>query len=136
MAEQVNGTVTGNPDIQGQLSGAPAVSNYEKLGNKPKINGVELIGDVSFEELGLLDIIVARSDLENLQKDVEQDMTELQKAVGQDVSELQKAMEQDMTELQKAVGQDMTELQQTVEQELEELQKALDNLVDGNEVAY
>ena len=114
MAEQVNGTVTGNPDIQGQLSGAPAVSNYEKLENKPKINGVELIGDVSFEELGLLDIIVARSDLENLQKDVEQDMTELQKAV----------------------GQDMTELQQTVEQELEELQKALDNLVDGNEVAY
>ena len=125
MAEQVNGTVTGNPDIQGQLSGAPAVSNYEKLGNKPKINGVELIGDVSFEELGLLDIIVARSDLENLQKDVEQDMTELQKVVGQD-----------MTELQKAVGQDMTELQQTVEQELEDLQKALDNLVDGNEVAY
>lgn len=45
-------------------------NNYENLNNKPKVNGVELSGDRSFEELGvsplsnleIMDIIKRASD--------------------------------------------------------------------------
>ena len=36
------------PVAQGKEPG-----DYDKLENKPKINGVELIGDLSFQDLGL-----------------------------------------------------------------------------------
>lgn len=79
MAEQVNGTVTGNPDIQGQLSGAPAVSNYEKLGKKPQINGVELIGNKSFEELGMDKAFASKQELQNQKTLIDKEIESLQK---------------------------------------------------------
>lgn len=71
MAEQVNGSMTGSVDIVGNLSGAPAVSNYEKLNKKPKINGVELIGNKSFEELGLDKVYAAKETVEKLQQTID-----------------------------------------------------------------
>ena len=71
MAEQVNGSMTGSVDIVGSLSGAPAVSNYEKLTKKPQINGVELIGNKSFEELGLDKVYAAKETVEKLQQTID-----------------------------------------------------------------
>lgn len=42
-----------NPIEQGGGSGTGGTKNYEELENKPKINGVELVGDLSAEDLGL-----------------------------------------------------------------------------------
>ena len=71
MAEQVNGSMTGSVDIVGSLSGAPAVSNYEKLTKKPQINGVEMIGNKSFEELGLDKVYAAKETVEKLQQTID-----------------------------------------------------------------
>lgn len=71
MAEQVNGSVTGTVDIKGQLSGAPAVSNYEKLNKKPQINGVELIGNKTFEDLGMNKVYASKETVEKLQQTVD-----------------------------------------------------------------
>lgn len=68
MAEQVNGTVASNADISGQLSGAPAVSNYEKLNKKPQINGVELEGNKTFEDFGMDKVFASKQDVEKMQK--------------------------------------------------------------------
>ena len=71
MAEQVNGTVAGGADINGQLSGAPAVSYYEKWNNKPQLNGVELIGNKSFEELGFDKVYATKETVEKLQQTID-----------------------------------------------------------------
>lgn len=42
-----------NPIEQGGGSGTGGTKNYEELENRPKINGVELVGDLSAEDLGL-----------------------------------------------------------------------------------
>ena len=68
MAEQVKGSMTGSVDILGSLSGAPAVSNYERLTKKPQINGVELIGNKTFEELGMDKAFASVQALQELQK--------------------------------------------------------------------
>lgn len=41
-------------------------SDYEKLKNKPRLNGVELVGDKSFEDVGL--VALSNSELEKLLK--------------------------------------------------------------------
>lgn len=71
MAEQVNGTVASGADISGQLSGVPAVSNYEKLNKKPQINGVELIGNKSFDDLGLDKVYATKETVEKLQQTID-----------------------------------------------------------------
>lgn len=50
-------TLTGSLTKEQSLTGGLTVpeggtKDYNKLSNKPKINGVELIGDRSFEDLG------------------------------------------------------------------------------------
>lgn len=71
MTEQVNGSMTGSVDIVGSLSGAPAVSNYEMLTKKPKINGVELVGNKTFEELGLDKVYETKETVEKLQRTID-----------------------------------------------------------------
>ena len=71
MAEQVNGSMTGSVDIVGNLSGAPAVSNYEKLNKKPQINVVELVGNKTFEELGLDKVYATKETVEKLQQTID-----------------------------------------------------------------
>lgn len=68
MAEQIKGSMTGSVDIIGMMSGAPAVSNYEKLTKKPQINGVELVGNRTFEELGMDKAFASTQALQELQK--------------------------------------------------------------------
>jgi len=81
MAEQVNGSMTGTVDIVGMMSGAPAVSNYESLNKKPQINGVELIGNKTFEELGMDKTFASKQELKELDKTYasKQEVQELQK---------------------------------------------------------
>ena len=51
----IGGTVAGGIDIGGLVEKPQSVyeKDYERLINKPKINEIELIGDKSFNDLGL-----------------------------------------------------------------------------------
>ena len=53
-AETLSGSLIAETSVTGTLKMAKSTTekDYEKLYNKPKINGVELISDKSFEELG------------------------------------------------------------------------------------
>ena len=53
-AVSVSGSLNADMGMSGDLKMAERVyeNDYEKLKNKPSINGVELVQDKSFEELG------------------------------------------------------------------------------------
>lgn len=53
-AVTMSGSLNAEQPMSGTLNMAERVyeNDYEKLHNKPKINGVELVQDKSFEELG------------------------------------------------------------------------------------
>ena len=53
-AAKMSGSLNADTGMSGDLKMAERVyeHDYEKLHNKPKINGVELVQDKSFEELG------------------------------------------------------------------------------------
>lgn len=53
-AAKMSGSLNADAGMSGNLKMAEMVyeNDYEKLHNKPKINGVELVQDKSFEELG------------------------------------------------------------------------------------
>lgn len=53
-AVSMSGSLNSETGMSGTLNMAERVyeNDYEKLVNKPKINGVELVQDKSFEELG------------------------------------------------------------------------------------
>ena len=50
----LSGNISASPPLSGELQKSTTVveKDYEKLRNKPSINGVELIANKSFEELG------------------------------------------------------------------------------------
>lgn len=52
---EISGSLNTDTSMSGNLKMAERSyeNNYEKLKNKPSINGVELIKDKSFEELGV-----------------------------------------------------------------------------------
>lgn len=63
-SEHVTGAISGRRELNGRLSQGSSrlagsvsklngASDYERLKNKPQIESVELIGNKSFEELGL-----------------------------------------------------------------------------------
>ena len=53
-AAKMSGSLNADTGMSGNLKMAERVyeNDYEKLKNKPSINGVELVQDKSFEELG------------------------------------------------------------------------------------
>lgn len=53
-AEKMSGSLAAEAPLSGTLKMADRVveKDYENLKNKPSINGVELVSDKSFEELG------------------------------------------------------------------------------------
>ena len=53
--------------VSGTLSSVPAIANYESLKDKPQVNGVELSGNKTAEELGL----ASASQVEQLQKTID-----------------------------------------------------------------
>lgn len=62
----LNGELTPRRRLNGDLTGGVfyGTNNYEELINKPEINGVELTGDKSLSDLGII-IPTATSDLTN-----------------------------------------------------------------------
>jgi len=51
--EMENATPTIDLEVQEVMEGAGGTIDYEKLNNKPSVNGVELSGDKSLEDLGI-----------------------------------------------------------------------------------
>lgn len=57
MSEKISGTVAPKETVTGQLARAERIggtNDYNKLINQPSINTNTLIGDKSFEDLGLV----------------------------------------------------------------------------------
>ena len=57
-AVSVSGNMNADTGMSGTLNMAERVyeNDYEKLHNKPKINGVELVGNQSFDDLGMSEL--------------------------------------------------------------------------------
>ena len=57
-AATISGSLNADTGMSGSLNMAERVyeNDYEKLHNKPKINGVELVQDKSFEDLGFSEL--------------------------------------------------------------------------------
>lgn len=53
--------------VSGTLSNVPAIANYESLKDKPQINGVELSGNKTTNDLGL----ASAKQVEQLQKTID-----------------------------------------------------------------
>ena len=53
--------------VKGTLSNVPTTGDYSGLKNKPQINGVELSGNKTTEELGL----ASKEQVETLQKTID-----------------------------------------------------------------
>jgi len=53
--------------VKGTLSNVPGISNYKTLSDKPQINGVELSGNKTAEELSL----ASKEQVETLQRTIE-----------------------------------------------------------------
>ena len=91
--------------LTGTMSSVPNSNNYENMSHKPQINGVELTGNKTSEELGLgsgssVPVPTMVSELENDSKfQTEEQVKDIRDAV-------------------------------------EKMGRRLDELVDGNEVAY
>lgn len=52
----INGTISSNKQLTGELNRAFSVADYNLLSNKPAIEGVTLIGNRTFIELGLISL--------------------------------------------------------------------------------
>lgn len=57
-AASMSGSLNADTGMSGSLNMAERVyeNDYEKLHNKPKINGVELVGNQSFDDLGMSEL--------------------------------------------------------------------------------
>ena len=57
-AATMSGSLNAETGMSGSLNMAERVyeNDYEKLHNKPKINGVELVGNQSFDDLGMSEL--------------------------------------------------------------------------------
>ena len=57
-AASMSGSLNADTGMSGTLNMAERVyeNDYEKLHNKPKINGVELVGNQSFDDLGMSEL--------------------------------------------------------------------------------
>ena len=57
-AAKMSGSLNSSSDMSGSLNMAERVyeNDYEKLVNIPKINGVELVGNQSFDDLGMSEL--------------------------------------------------------------------------------
>lgn len=146
--------------LTGTLSGAPNSNDYEKMNHKPQINGVELVGNKTSEELGLGGDYVTREELEEGLKgkvDAEEgkglssndfSSEEKEKLEGiEDGAQKNVPVPTKVSELENDSGYQTKEQvegkMKTVEEEVSglrgdvaELEKRLEGLVDGNEVEF
>lgn len=146
--------------LTGTLSGAPNSNDYEKMNHKPQINGVELVGNKTSEELGLGSDYATREELvEGLKGKVDAEegkglssndfsSEEKEKLEGiEEGAQKNVPVPTKVSELENDSGYQTKEQVEgkfkTVEEELSglrgdmaELEKRLDGLVDGNEVEF
>ena len=146
--------------LTGTLSGAPNSNDYEKMNHKPQINGVELVGNRTSEELGLGGDYVTRQELaDGLKSKVDAEegkglsshdfsSEEKEKLEGiEDGAQKNVPVPTKVSELENDSGYQTKEQVEgklkTVEEEVSglrgdvaELEKRLDGLVDGNEVEF
>lgn len=146
--------------LTGTLSGAPNSNDYEKMNHKPQINGVELVGNKTSEELGLGGDYVTRQELvDGLKSKVDAEegkglssndfsSEEKEKLEGiEDGAQKNVPVPTKVSELENDSGYQTKEQvegkMKTVEEEVSrlrgdvaELEKRLDGLVDGNEVEF
>ena len=146
--------------LTGTLSGAPNSNDYEKMNHKPQINGVELVGNKTSEELGLGGDYVTRQELvDGLKSKVDAEegkglssndfsSEEKEKLEGiEDGAQKNVPVPTKVSELENDSGYQTKEQVEgkfkTVEEEVSglrgdvaELEKRLDGLVDGNEVEF
>lgn len=146
--------------LTGTMSSVPNSNNYENMNHKPQINGVELVGNKTSEELGLGGDYVTREELADDLKDKvdaeegkglssndfssdEKEKLEGIEAGAQrnvpvpvKVSELENdsgyQTEKQVAEKLKSVEADISEVHIAVS----DMEKRLDGLVDGNEVEF
>lgn len=146
--------------LTGTLSGAPNSNDYEKMNHKPQINGVELVGNKTSEELGLGGDYVTRQELADGLKgkvDAEEgkglssndfSSEEKEKLEGiEDGAQKNVPVPTKVSELENDSGYQTKEQVEgkfkTVEEEVSglrgdvaELEKRLNGLLDGNEVEF
>ncbi len=146
--------------LTGTMSSVPNSNNYENMNHKPQINGVELVGNKTSEELGLGGDYVTREELaDDLKGKVDAEAgkglssndfssDEKEKLEGIEagaqrnvpvpvkVSELENdsgyQTEEQVAEKLKSVESDISEVRIAVS----DMEKRLDGLVDGNEVEF
>lgn len=146
--------------LTGTMSSVPNSNNYENMNHKPQINGVELVGNKTSEELGLGGDYVTREELaDDLKGKVDAEAgkglssndfssDEKEKLEGIEagaqrnvpvpvkVSELENdsgyQTEEQVAEKLKFVESDISEVRIAVS----DMEKRLDGLVDGNEVEF
>lgn len=146
--------------LTGTMSSVPNSNNYENMNHKPQINGVELVGNKTSEELGLGGDYVTREELaDDLKGKVDAEAgkglssndfssDEKEKLEGIEagaqrnvpvpvkVSELENdsgyQTEEQVAEKLKSVESDVSEVRIAVS----DMEKRLDGLVDGNEVEF
>ena len=58
------GNTTSNIEFQAPQNVVGGATNYIALSNKPKINGVELVGDKTTEDLGIQSNLIAGDNIE------------------------------------------------------------------------
>lgn len=58
------GNTTENIQFQAPQNVVGGTTNYKSLSNKPKINGVELVGDKTTEDLGIQSNLIAGDNIE------------------------------------------------------------------------
>ena len=78
--------------VKGTLSNTPAVSNYESLKDKPMINGVELLGDKTTDDLGIVD----KEQFEQMKDDLKkafEEQDEIIKQLQKQTEDLQESIE-------------------------------------------
>lgn len=146
--------------LTGTMSSVPNSNNYENMNHKPQINGVELVGNKTSEELGLGGDYVTREELADDLKgkvDAEAGKGLSSNDFSSDEKEKLEGIEAGaqrnvpvpvkVSELENDSGYQTKEQVEgklkTVEEEVSglrgdvaELEKRLDGLVDGNEVEF
>ena len=135
--------------LTGTMSSVPDSNNYENMSHKPQINGVELTGNKTSEELGLGGGEVTRQELEDaLRNKVDQetgkglssnDFTGDEKSKLEGIEEgAQKnvPVPTKVSELENDSKFQTEDQVKDIRDAVEKMGRRLDELVDGNEVAY
>lgn len=132
--------------LTGTLSDAPATNDYEKLNNKPLINGVELQGDKSLSELGMDVVFVSKEELaDGLSVKADSETVNRALDLKADTAAVDQALSgkaDNVTVNQALAGKaDTVTMNQALagkasETEFQALKDRVDALVDGNEVEF